>query len=576
MLNLTNNAVSLHFALIKNHQSKIINCLTIFVVSFWMLVSSCNKKPDGDISPKPASIKSLTINGQEISNDGKTDLLNIEETVTVEFEFSVPVKIDEWDSEKIYISNINPSNFQIAQGSSENHIILKINHTAFRSYASYKLNILKGEHLGVQFENDFSCTLLSGLNKTPKFPLISDEELLTLVQQQTFKYFWDFGHPISGMARERSTSGNIVTTGGTGFGVMAMIVAVERDFISRNDALTRIQTIVSFLKNNCTRYHGAFSHWINGETGATQPFSQRDNGADLVETSFLMQGLLTARQYFSEDVAAETKLREEINELWEAVEWDWFRRDDQNVLYWHWSSNYGWEMNHQVRGWDECLMTYLLAASSPTHTIPKTVYDEGWARNGGIKNGASYYGITLPLGSNRGGPLFFAHYSFLGLNPENLSDAYCDDYWEQNVNHTLINMNYCIQNPLKYIGYSADCWGLTASDGNDGYSAHSPTNDKGVIAPTAALSSMPYTPDESMRALHFFYYILGDRLWKEYGFVDAFNPTARWFDNQFLAIDQGPIIVMIENYRTGLVWDLFMSCPEVQEGIIKLGFIYIK
>jgi hypothetical protein len=397
--------------------------------------------------------------------------------------------------------------------------------------------------------------------------------LLTLVQQQTFKYFWDFGHPVCGMARERNTSGNTVTTGGTGFGIMAMIVAVERNFITRNEAVERIQTIVSFLKNGCTRYHGAFSHWINGQTGVTQPFSARDNGADLVETSFLIQGLLTARQYFSKPTPEEAKLRSDINEIWETVEWSWFRREGQNTLYWHWSPDYGWEMNHQIRGWDECLIAYVLAASSPTYPIPKVVYDEGWARNGSMRNGASYYGLTLPLGSSYGGPMFFAHYSFLGLNPKNLRDTYAS-YWTQNVNHTLINMNYCIQNPLNYRGYSADCWGLTASDGDQGYSAHSPTNDRGVITPTAALSSMPYTPVESMKALHFFYYKLGDLIWSEHGFHDAFNLTTGWFDKRYLAIDQGPIIVMIENHRTGLLWDIFMSCPEIQAGLTKLGFTY--
>jgi hypothetical protein len=549
---------------------------TIFL-ALLMMFSSCNSKnPDDGNTSKPASITSLTINGQQISNGGKTARLSIEEPVTVDIDFSIPVKFDYWDSEKIFILNINPSNYEVAQGDDDKHIVLIINYMAFKSYSSYKFYILAGEYLGVEIEDAFSCTLLTDLNYTPKFPTISDDELLTLVQRQTFKYFWDFGHPASGMARERNTSGNTVTTGGTGFGVMAMIVAVEREFVSRNDAVARIQTIVSFLKNNCTTYHGAFAHWINGQTGATQPFSTKDNGADLVETSFLMQGLLTARQYFSENVPAETQLREDITALWEAVEWDWFRRDGQNVLYWHWSANYGWEMNHQVRGWNECLMTYVLAASSPTHTIPKVVYDEGWARNGGMKNGASYYGYMLPLGEKYGGPLFFAHYSFLGLNPKNLSDAYCTDYWEQNANHALINYHYCVQNPLKYVGYSADCWGLTASDGNQGYSAHSPTNDKGVITPTAALSSMPYTPDESMQALHFFYYMLGDMIWKEYGFTDAFNPTVGWYDNQFLAIDQGPVIVMIENYRTELIWNLLMSCSEVQEGLTKLGFINKK
>ena len=422
-------------------------------------------------------------------------------------------------------------------------------------------------------EPDQIPTLQTSFDSLDKYQRITDEALLTLVQAQTFNYFWEFGHPVSGMARERSASGNTVTVGGTGFGVMAMIVAVERDFITRSEAVARIQTIVSFLQHNCSRYHGAFSHWVNGQTGETQPFSQRDNGADIVETSFLMQGLLAARQYFSDTSQAETQLRDDITALWEAVEWDWFCRDRQNVLYWHWSADYNWEMNHPISGWNECLITYVLAASSPTHAISKAVYDEGWARNGDIKNGNLFYGFRLPLGSQYGGPLFFAHYSFLGLNPQNLRDAYAG-YWEQNVNHSLINMNYCIENPLKHKGYSADCWGLTASDGNEGYSAHSPTNDRGVIAPTAALSSMPYTPEESMRALRFFYYKLGDQLWKGYGFIDAFNLSAGWYDDEFIAIDQGPVIIMIENYRSGLLWDIFMSCPEVQTGLSKFGFTY--
>ena len=457
----------------------------------------------------------------------------------------------------------------------EDDSVITILPEKLRQWCPYTLNVpasLTAKN-GSTLISPFTVRLTTSLDSIDKYPRITDEELLKLVQKQTFKYFWDFGHPASGMARERSTSGNTVTTGGTGFGVMAMMVAVEREFITRNAAAERIQTIVSFLKNNCTRYHGAFSHWINGQTGETLPFSQKDDAADLVETAFLMQGLLAVRQYFSEDTPAETQLREDINELWEAVEWDWFRRDGLNVLYWHWSPDYGWEMNLPVRGWNESLITYVLAASSPTHAIPKEVYDKGWAGNGEMKNGASYYGYTLPLGSQYGGPLFFAHYSFLGLNPQHLRDAYAN-YWEQNVNHTLINMNYCVQNPLKHTGYSADCWGLTDSDGDQGYSDHSPTKDRGVIAPKAALSSMPYTPDESMRALHFFYYKLGDRLWKQYGFIGAFNPTAGWFDDQFLAIDQGPIIVMIENHRTGLLWKLFMSCPEVQAGLTKLGFTY--
>lgn len=443
----------------------------------------------------------------------------------------------------------------------------------FKMLSSYKLVVNPGvkSTSGVLLSNGKVCTIKTSMDDTDKFERIPDEELLTLVQKQTFKYFWDFGHPYSGMARERTTSGDVVTTGGTGFGVMAMLVAAEREFITRQQALERVQKIVTFLDKKCTSYHGAYAHWINGATGTTKPFSEKDNGADLVETSLLFQGLLTARAYFKENTEAENKLRADITRLWEAIDWAWFQKDGEDVLYWHWSPDYGFEKNLAIRGWNECLITYVLAASSPTHTIGKSVYEAGWAKNGGIKNGKSYYGITLPLGSDKGGPLFLSQYSFLGINPQELKDQYAD-YWTQNRNHTLINYSYCIENPKGYAGYGASCWGLTASDGDTGYSAHSPNNDKGVIAPTAALSAFPYTPDESMAALHFFYYKMGDKLWKDYGFIDAFNLTAGWYDTQHIAIDQGPIICMIENYRTGMLWNLFMSIPEIQQGMKNLGF----
>lgn len=445
--------------------------------------------------------------------------------------------------------------------------------TGFQSFAIYKLVINPGvkSTSGALLANGKVCSIQVGMDNSDKFERITDEELLTLVQKQTFRYFWDFGHEHSGMARERTTSGNVVTTGGTGFGVMAMLVAAERGFISRTDALQRIQKIVSFLSDECESYHGAYAHWINGATGKTVPFSTEDNGADLVETGLLFQGLLTARAYFDGADEAETGLRNDITRLWEAIEWTWFQKDGEKVLYWHWSPDYQWAKNLPIRGWNECLIVYVLAASSPTYPITKEVYDEGWARNGSIKNGKSFYGITLPLGSDKGGPLFLSQYSFIGLNPTGLSDQYAD-YWEQNRNHTLINYNHCVQNPNGFGGYGADCWGLTASDGDSGYSAWSPTNDKGVIAPTAALSAFPYTPEESMAALHFFYYKLGDRLWKEYGFIDAFNLSKGWYDDQQIAIDQGPIVCMIENYRTGLLWKLFMGIPEVKQGLQKLGF----
>ncbi|WP_246150723.1 glucoamylase family protein [Adhaeribacter aerolatus] len=424
---------------------------------------------------------------------------------------------------------------------------------------------------GGRLINPLTITLSTGLDNTDKFPRLTDEELLTLVQRQTFKYFYDFGHPVSGLARERNTSGNTVTTGGSGFGIMALIVGVHRGFITRAEGLARMQLIVDFLKNKAQRFHGAYPHWLDGNTGAVIPFGAKDNGADLVETSFLMQGLLTARQYFNAGNASETALRNNITNIYQGVEWDWFRKDNSNTLYWHWSPNFAWDLNLPIRGWNECLVTYVLAAASPTHTIPKSVYDNGWAGNGGLRNGKTYYSVTLPLGPELGGPLFFAHYSFLGLNPTGLTDAYAN-YEAQTRNHTLINYNYCKANPEKYYGYGENCWGLTASDIQNGYTASSPTNDRSYIASTAALSSFPYTPKESMQALHFFYYKLGDKIWKEYGFVDAFSLQEKWFADSYLAIDQGPIIVMIENHRSGLLWDLFMSAPEVKSGLRKLGF----
>lgn len=424
-----------------------------------------------------------------------------------------------------------------------------------------------------KLNTDLNIAFITQIDSTDKFVQISDNALLDLVQKQTFKYFWDFAHPISGMARERSNAGpETITSGGTGFGIMAIPVGISRNFITRSEGLTRMQKIVGFLKNSAQKFHGAFPHWLNGTTGAVIPFSTKDNGADLVETSYLMQGLLTARQYFNGAGADETALRSDINSLWNAVEWTWFRQNNQNVLYWHWSPNYNWEMNHKIQGWNECLITYILAASSPTFPISPVVYKEGFARNGAMINNNIYYGYPLPLGPPFGGPLFWAHYSFMGVNPNGLSDVYAN-YQTQVTNHTKINYEYCKANPKGFFGYSALCWGLTASDVPGGYAANEPTNDIGVISPTAALSSFPYTPLESMNALKFFYYKLGDKLFKEYGFVDAFSLKDLWFADSFLAIDQGPIIIMIENHRSKLLWDLFTSCPEVKNGMKNvLGF----
>lgn len=412
---------------------------------------------------------------------------------------------------------------------------------------------------------------------------LTTDSLYNLVQQRTFNYFWEGAEPNSGLARERihmdgdypENDTNVVTTGGSGFGLMAILAGIERSYITRAQALERLEHITHFLQT-ADRFHGAWPHWIYGNTGKVKPFGQKDNGGDLVETAFLTQGLLCVRQYFTNGNEREQALSRRIDTLWKQIEWNWFQHG-KNVLYWHWSPDYAWQMNFPVTGYNECLIMYILAASSPSHPIPAAAYHEGWARNGKIKDTVTQYGFRLTLSHNYaeeyGGPLFWAHYSYLGLNPIGLKDQYAD-YWENNRNQTLINRAWCVNNPKKYIGYGADNWGLTASYSVKGYAAHAPgmQTDLGVISPTAALSSMPYTPDYSKEAMRHWYNRFGDTLFGQYGFYDAFSETDHWFPKRYLAIDQGPAVVMMENYRTGLLWKLFMSCPEVQSGLKKLGF----
>jgi hypothetical protein len=508
-------------------------------------------------------IDSTSLNGKPMTI---TPLQNFDPAkINIKVSFSQPLDPNN------YISSFSftgpPLSYSL---SGDNKTVMASNTIKAKGLAKYTFSISSAltSEGGYTF-GGFSSGFYTGVDSTYKYPLISDEALLTLVESQTFKYFWDFGHPSCGMARERNTSGDLVTSGGSGFGIMAMIVGMERGFITRAQGLTRFGEILGFLET-CDRFHGAWPHWINGVTGKTQPFSTTDNGGDLVETSYMLQGLLCMRQYLDPDVTEEKTAIDRINLLFNSVEFDWYTKGEK-TLYWTWSPNYGY--NLKIQGYNETLITYVLAASSPAHSVSAEVYTIGYANSGTISNGRTYYGYLLPLGPDYGGPLFFTQYSFLGLDPRNLKDQYAD-YWEQNVNQSLINWSYCNANPKKYPGYGGAIWGLTASDNPWGYSAHSPTNDLGVISPTAAISSVAYTPTQSLNAMKTFYYYLGDNLWGDYGFYDAFNVSEGWWANSTLAIDQGPVICMIENYRTGLLWNLFMSAAEVQNGLTKLGFTY--
>ncbi len=446
-------------------------------------------------------------------------------------------------------------------------------------------NLVKNSGILVMIAVLYACNFKQKATQTEEPSQVSSDSLLTLVQHQTFQYFWEGAEPVSGMARERihldniypSNDKNVVTSGGSGFGVMAILVGIERGFITREQAVKRYRKILSFLET-ADRFHGVYPHWWYGDTGKTKAFSKKDDGGDLVETAFLMQGLLAVREYFKEGNAEEREIAARIDKIWREVEWSWHTKGGEDVLYWHWSPNFGWEMNFPVGGYNECLIMYILAAASPTYSIEPAVYHKGWALDGKIKSNQTYYGYDLVLNhyehdESKVGPLFWAHYSYLGLNPKGLTDTY-GDYWKLNQNHARSQYAYCLENPKGYKGYGKNCWGLTSSYSMKGYAGHRPDRDLGVISPTAALSSFPYTPKESMQMLRYLYAPERDSLVGKYGPYDAFSVEHNWMLPRYLAIDQGPIPVMIENHRSGLLWDLFMSAPEVQAGLQKLGFTH--
>lgn len=422
---------------------------------------------------------------------------------------------------------------------------------------------------------------------------MTDDELLTMLQEECFRYYWESAGTHSGMSRENVPGDDrIVATGASGFGIMALVVGMERGFVTREQGAARMAKIVTFLEK-APRYHGAWSHFMDDATGESLAvFGMFDDGGDLVETAFLMEGLLTARQYFDRADAPEVALRGRISTLWETVEWDWYQRTPQSdALYWHWSPRWTWEINHKLTGFNEVMMVYLLGIASPTHGVRPDLYYTGWADGAGFpagsnfadgraanaKNdfvdGKTYFGIKLDVGTKEGNPLFFTDYSYMGFDGRGMHDLFTD-YFENNRNLALINRAWCIENPEKHRGYGPDSWGLTASDGPSGYVPHAPDkeDDTGTMTPTGALSSFPYTPEASMLAFKHFYRDLGGELWGVYGPRDAFNEDENWIAPIFMGLNQAPIVVMTENYRTGLVWRLFMSNPEIRPMLDRIGF----
>lgn len=418
---------------------------------------------------------------------------------------------------------------------------------------------------------------------------LHDDGLLTMVQQASFRYYWDGAEPNSGMAFESQPGDDdTIALGASGFGVMAMIVAADRGFVTREETVARLDKITRFLER-ADRFKGAWPHFISASSGKPIPmigayFGIYDDGADLVETSFMLQGLLAARGYYDRDTTAERALRDRITKLWEEVDWDWFRATPKkDALYWHWSPNFGFKQANRLQGWNEVMITYLLAIASPTHPAPASIYDTGYTRVGsdepyGVPR--TYFGITTtqsfypPTDMSPGstGPLFFSHYSYMGYDPRGVRDRF-SNYFEANRQLALISQAYSVANPYGYKGYGADSWGLTAVDGpDDQYHEYKPyLDDDGTLAPTGAVASYAYTPEQSLKAIKHWYRDRGAELWDIYGFRDSFNERWDWYSGITMGLNQAPQTVMIENGRTGLVWRSFMRNPEIAAMQKKIG-----
>lgn len=520
---------------------------------FFPLLSACVLS-EKEAPVEKAEVVSVVFNGKTIPPTKVP--MGVSGSVEYVLTFTKNLDINDFNTALVTCNGTSLSAFDFSAEGKELHI--KSN-TALPFFKKISINLYAGKNFGVNLSENYKLSFVTEYDPSDKFERISKDELFEKVQKQTFSYFWDYAHPTCGLARERLGSGNTVTTGGSGFGLMCIPVGVEHGWITREQGAQHLLKAVTFLGEKAQRFHGAWPHWLDGQSGKALAFGTYDDGADLVETAFLVEGLLTVKEYFDGNTPVENELRNRIRTLWEEVEWTWFQNGGQKKLFWHWSENYGWKMNMPISGWNEGLIVYVLAAASPTFPIEKDVYEQGWAHDGNI-----YF--------NPRSPMFFAHYSFLGLDPRNLKDKYAD-YWQVNVAHATANYEHCANSSGDY-GYSSRCWGLTASDYYKGYTASSPSNDTGTVAPTASLADFPYLSEHSEDAMEYFYYVLGDRLWGEYGFKDSFALKEQWFASSYIAIDQGPIVIMMENYRTGLLWNYFMRNEDVRRGLDKLGFTY--
>jgi len=404
---------------------------------------------------------------------------------------------------------------------------------------------------------------------------------ITEVQEAGFRYFYDYAYPSSHLPREGIKAKNswdpeAMSAVSTGMYFFNIAVGIERGFITREQGAEHVRVLLDFLNGPTDRFYGAFPHWIDGNTGKVRPFSPQDNGADMVESGIIAEGLIFAREYFDQETDTERSIREVSDSLWKAIEWDKFIQDPdtpEQVMIWHWSPDHGFS-NLPIVGFNEAEICYILGVASPTFPIKPELYWDGWvAKNADYYNPRTVEGVDGPiellLNHDYGIPLFVMHYSYMGLDPRKvpLKEGNLFDEFTQ---LTKANRDYAKLNADKFQGYDK-YWGLTASLDPDGYRAHHPVHDdNGTISPTGALSSIAYLPEDVIDLMCELYLNEGETLWGPFGFYDAFNPTRDWYAEGYIGIDVGPIAPMIENYRSGKLWDTFMKAPEINAAIDKI------
>ncbi len=441
-----------------------------------------------------------------------------------------------------------------------------------------------------------ACKFKSSSRNNEVGKTLSTEFNLDDLQRRTFNYFWDLADPESGLIPDRWPTESFCSIAAMGFGLTSYIVGIENGYISRKIAAERIRDQMRFLyhlpQSNAMHavagYKGFFYHFIDMKNGTRY----KDVELSTVDTGWLMAGILSCQSYFDGDDLTETAIRDLADSLYRRVEWDWFLNDN-DLLSMGWFPDRGF-LKAQWDGYNEAMLLIIMALGSTTHPVPAICW-ENWTKP---YIWGDYYGYEMV----NFGPLFGHQYSHMYVDFRGIYDRYMAakgiDYFENARRATYSNRAYCIANPRHFNDYSDTIWGLTACDGPGdkkvdingsvikfmGYSARGAAVnyhvDDGTIAPTAAGGSIPFAPEICIPALKAMYEKYGSALYDTYGFRDAFNPTFTfgpeningWFDKDYIGIDQGPIVIMIENYKTGLIWKVMKKNKYIIAGLKKAGF----